>query len=93
MMKRRDFITLLGGAVASWPLVARAQQAMPVIGYLSGATFETMREYVAAFRRGLADEGFFEGRNVAIEYRWAESYMNQFRSQKSRTFQSAVATL
>ena len=74
MMKRRDFITLLGGAVASWPLVARAQQAMPVIGYLSGATFETMREYVAAFRRGLADEGFFEGRNVAVEYRWAENY-------------------
>jgi len=66
---------------------------MPVIGYLSGATFETMRDYVAAFRRGLADEGFFEGRNVAIEYRWAESYMNQFRSQKSRTFPSAVATL
>jgi putative ABC transport system substrate-binding protein len=72
--RRREFITLLGGAVASWPLVARAQQAMPVIGYLSGATFETMREYVAAFRRGLADEGFFEGRNVAVEYRWAENY-------------------
>jgi putative tryptophan/tyrosine transport system substrate-binding protein len=47
---------------------------MPVIGYLSGATFETMREFIAAFRRGLADAGFFEGRNVAIEYRWAENY-------------------
>ena len=93
-MRRRSFITLLGG-VAAWPLAAGAQQAaMPVIGYLSGATFETMRDYVAAFRRGLADEGFFEGRNVAIEYRWAESYMNRkFRSQKSRTFPSAVATL
>ena len=74
--------------------MAAPQPAMPVIGYLSGATFETMRDYVAAFRRGLADEGFFEGRNVAIEYRWAESYMNRkFRSQKSRTFPSAVATL
>ena len=71
-MRRREFITLLGGATA-WPLAARAQQpTMPVIGYLSGATFETMREYVAAFHRGLADAGFFEGRNVAIEYRWAE---------------------
>ena len=72
-MSRRKTLALLGSAVAAWPLAARGQQpAMPVIGYLSGATFETMREYVAAFHRGLADGGFFEGRNVAIEYRWAE---------------------
>src|SRR6516225_11674516 len=72
-MRRRDFIAGITGLSAAWPLAARAQQpAMPVIGYLSGATFEAMREYVAAFHRGLADGGFFEGRNVAIEYRWAE---------------------
>src|SRR5215831_6950199 len=71
-MQRRKFMTLIGGA-ASWPLVARAQQsAIPVIGFLSGATFETMREYIAAFKRGLAEAEFIEGHNVAIEYRWAE---------------------
>ena len=57
-MKRRAFIFALGGAAAAWPLAARAQQpAMPVVGYLSGATFKAMHEYVAAFHRGLADEG------------------------------------
>jgi putative ABC transport system substrate-binding protein len=72
-MRRREFITALGGTVAAWPLATRAQQpTMPVIGYLSGATFEMMRDYVAAFHRTLADEGFTVGRNVGIDYRWAE---------------------
>jgi ABC-type branched-subunit amino acid transport system substrate-binding protein len=72
-MRRRNFIKGIVGSAAAWPLAVRAQQpAMPVIGYLSGATFETMRDYVAAFHRGLAEAGFAEGRNVAIEYRWAE---------------------
>jgi putative ABC transport system substrate-binding protein len=65
-MRRREFITVLGGATA-WPLAARAQQpAMPVIGFLSAGTFEMNRDYVAAFHRGLADGGFAVGRNVEI---------------------------
>ena len=72
-MRRRDFVTFLGGVVAAWPFTLRAQQsAVPMIGFLSGATFETMREYVAAFQQGLGDQGFAEVRNVTIEYRWAE---------------------
>ncbi len=70
-MRRRDFIAGLGATAC--PMVARAQQtSMPVIGVLGGATFEPLREYVAAFHRGLAEIGYVENRNVAVEYRWAE---------------------
>jgi hypothetical protein len=77
-MRRREFITLLGGAAVSWPLAARGQQqAMPVIGYLHSASPGPYSSMIAAFQHGLAEAGYVDGQNVTIDYRWAEGQFNR----------------
>jgi putative tryptophan/tyrosine transport system substrate-binding protein len=93
-VKRREFITLLGGAVAAWPLAARAQQpAMPVVGFIAGSSPSALSQQVAAFREGLKEAGFIEGVNVAVEYRYGEGQLDRFPAFASDLVRRQVAVL
>src|SRR5690349_24519603 len=92
-MKRREFLTLVGGAVAGWPLISRAQQPMPIIGFLNIGSPGPFTHLVAAFHRGLNEAGFFEGRNCLIEYRWAEGRYDRLPSMAAELIDKGVAVI
>src|SRR5262245_51341356 len=91
-MRRRDFIAGLAGSVA-WPLAARAQQAMPVIGYLNSSPPGPSAERLSVFRQGLKEMGFVEGENVAIEFRWAENQTDRLPGMVADLVRRKVAVI
>src|SRR5271167_503830 len=92
-MQRREFVTVVGGAAATWPFTARAQQPMPVIGFMSGRSPEDSAHLVAAFRQGLAETGFVEGQNVTIEFHWARGQYDRLSALAADLVSRPVAVL
>ena len=94
MMRRRQFVTLLGGAAAAWPLAARAQQgAMPIVGFVTNRSAEASVRQAAAFRKGLNDTGYFEGQNVMVEYHWLEGHYDRLSAVMADLVRRRVAVI